>query len=291
MNEIMARARAVARFLVPHGLAVARRERREQHRWEADIRRGSEETQRRQELLAKMATTPEGFTGYSHEDSMAFLVADRGLDPDQVKHGSIPIDSLNAASLVLREQLPHDRPLVGLHVGNFVGVSLAYFVDVLVSKHAQSVVVSIDPGTTHRSIVRPQEHALALLDRYGFGKSHVFAQGFSVLRSVGHEGFIPEGDYKDLTAHHASEGVLDSLTTAGNTFDVAVMDGNHEGEYLQAEIERLYTLLRRGGILVMDDVEPDGIWVGVFEVFERTKSDGAFEFLEADGRIALFRRT
>lgn len=222
---------------------------------------------------------------------MAFLVAIRGLDPEHVKYGSIPLASLEESRRAVREELPQDRALVGLHVGNFVGVSLAYMLDVLVTQNPASVVLSVDPGTTHRSITRPQEHALALVDRYGFGKSHIFAQGFSLRRAVGEEAHIPAVDFHDLVEHHACDGVLDSLVTAGNTFDVALLDGNHDGDYLQAEVERLYSLLRSGGILILDDVEPDGIWVGVFEVFERTKSDGAFELLRADGRIALFRRT
>lgn len=287
MSQLKTRARLAAKYMAPHGLTMVRQERARKSREAAELAERTGQARQRHEQLAKMAT---GTVPYSHDDSVAFLTVARDLDPHHVQHGSIPLASLVEARRVLQKELPDGRALVGLHVGNFVGISLAFLTNDLVERHPASVMVSVDPGTTHRGIVRPQEHALALLDRYGLSNSHVFAQGFSVTRAVGHEAHMPAQDFADLTQHHASEGVLDSLITAGNAFDVALMDGNHEGEYLQAEIERLHKLLRSGGVLIMDDVEPDGPWVGVFEVFERTKSDHAFELINADGRVALFRR-
>ena len=83
---------------------------------------------------------------YSYSAAINFLTSS-GLSQRQVIGGSIPEPSLSFCSKVLDEFLltTDGRPLIGLHVGNFLGVSLSHFVNYVRQRNDKSVVVSIDP--------------------------------------------------------------------------------------------------------------------------------------------------
>jgi len=59
------------------------------------------------------------------------------------------------------------RPQIALHIGNFVGISLAYLTCFLAEQHCDSLVVGVDPDVPHRGIRHPQEHVAALLTACG----------------------------------------------------------------------------------------------------------------------------
>jgi hypothetical protein len=83
---------------------------------------------------------------YSYSEAIEFLSA-RGLVRGQLVGGSIPESTLAYCSKSLDDLIPRDdRPLVGLHVGNFLGVSLSHFVNYVRQRNEKSVVVSIDPN-------------------------------------------------------------------------------------------------------------------------------------------------
>ena len=104
---------------------------------------------------------------YNYSAAINFLTSS-GLSESQVIAGSIPEPSLSFCSKVLDEFIltTDGRPLIGLHVGNFVGVSLSHFVDYARQKNEKSVVVSIDPNLICRGIDSPQKHVVAILKSF-----------------------------------------------------------------------------------------------------------------------------
>ena len=77
---------------------------------------------------------------------------------------------------------------------------------------------------------------------------------------------------------------------AGLRFDVVMIDGNHEPDYLRREVATIAQLLDPGGVLALDDV--DTWWRELAAVFtEISESDEwPFEQVGYDGRVGLLRR-
>jgi hypothetical protein len=75
---------------------------------------------------------------------------------------------------------------------------------------------------------------------------------------------------------------------AGKVFDVALLDGNHEGEYLRREISKIVRILKLGGLIVLDDV--DAHWIEIQEVFQSLGGLG-FEIVGTDGRVGVAKLT
>jgi len=86
---------------------------------------------------------------YSYSAAMEFHRA-RGLPQGYLVGGSMPESTLAYCSKILDGLIPDDRPLVGLHVGNFLGVSLSHFVNYVRQRNKNSVVVSVDPNLKHQ---------------------------------------------------------------------------------------------------------------------------------------------
>lgn len=182
---------------------------------------------------------------FTHGAAVAFLVG-RGLDPEAVLLGSIQEQSLRFAEEVI-ERHATEGPLRALHVGNFVGVSLAALSDVLFRRDPGSVVVSIDPNLPHLGIEDLQGHVMALLDHFGLLGSNVVVCGYSLERAVSTK---KEG----VPALPASENTLAALSRLDQRFDLVLVDGNHDADYLRRELDAILPLLSRGGILILDDV-------------------------------------
>ena len=223
---------------------------------------------------------------FSVEESARFLAA-RGLDADQVRDGSVPQASLDYAGSLVASELPRDRPLLALHIGNFVGVSLAYLSALLTDRHPGSRVVSIDPNVVHRGVEDPAGHVFALLDHFGLLAGNLVITGYTLEQNVNEEYELdPAVSYE---AERRPEHVLRSLAAwTGKPFDVVFIDGNHDGRYLEREIAQLRQLLRPSGLLILDDVD-EAAWRMVAEIFDRLASDEAFEELGRDGRLGVLR--
>jgi hypothetical protein len=228
---------------------------------------------------------------YAYSDSIEFLYA-RGLPRDHVIGGSIPEASLAFCSKHLDGLMPNDRPIFGLHVGNFIGVSLAYFVDYARRKHQNSLVVSIDPNLTHRGIESPQDHVIATLNHFGLQQNAMICVGYSGGKSISNDGFaltdssgVEYDPFASYAVEQSCESSLANLCAIGKgRFDFAVMDGNHEAAYLRSETAIVRTLLAPGGVLILDDV--DDTWVGIKEEFGKLGAMG-WRALGADGRVGI----
>jgi Methyltransferase domain len=215
-----------------------------------------------------------------YEEIIRFLTS-RGLDELQVRGGSIPATALNFIADKVSTRLPADRPVRALHIGNFVGVSLCFISWLVQERHPQSVVVSIDPNVTHRGIRAPQDHVLALLHHFGLLENNVLIPGYTLEWTVGERGAEKVGV--------ACERVLANLgSVCAEPFDIVVIDGNHEEEYLSMELEALRELLSGRSIVVFDDIVG---WAGVVEVFKRTLEDDRFVELGQDGRVGIVQLT
>ena len=80
--------------------------------------------------------------------------------------------------------------------------------------------------------------------------------------------------------------MLRNLRALGLRFQWALVDGNHEGSYVQAELERLEPLICDDGVVFLDDCTehfPD-----IRSVFETPGSPWRADGY--DGRIGVLRR-
>ncbi len=214
---------------------------------------------------------------------MSVLVG-RGLSENTVRLGSVPEQHLRFVGETIAR---HAQPalLRALHVGNFVGVSLAALSDIVARHSPESVVVSIDPNLDHLGVHDPQRHTLALLDHFGLRRHNILICAYSLQREANrtHAGIFAE--------QPAGENALTGLELLGNRFEVAMIDGNHDGGYVRREVEVVVRLLSDGALLILDDVSP--AHPHLRELFDELAQDSAwpFEKIDQDSRIGILRRT
>ena len=228
---------------------------------------------------------------FDYEEAVGLLVA-MGCDEEAVRSGSIQDGSLKFVREMVRQRLGSDRPLQGLHVGNFVGLSLALLTSGLVERNGCSTVVSVDPNIQHVGIEHTQTYTLALLTRFGLQNNSLLVCGYSLEKVPGNDG-IKSADYEPLTASEvACENTLASLQRMGMRFSAVMMDGHHDAWYLRRELLLVQEMLEEGGLLFLDDVS--AIWRGIRELFKELDEDSAWslEKIGYDGRVgALCKRT
>ena len=126
---------------------------------------------------------------YKYTAAIEFLCA-RGLPRGHVVEGSMPESALAFCSKTLDNLIPTivERPLVGLHVGNFLGVSLVHFVNYARKRNQKSVVVSIDPNVNHRGIDEPQKHVIAVLNHFALQENAIICVGYSEKKTLSNDG-------------------------------------------------------------------------------------------------------
>ena len=220
---------------------------------------------------------------FSYDEAVDVLVR-RGVDAESVRIGSMPPSAVQFAEDAIARHAPA-RPLRVLHVGNYVGVSLAALTDTVVRHDAGSVVVSVDPNLPHLGVTDPQRHVLALLTHFGLQRNNVVVCGYSGEKAVV---ATPAGM---SPAEPAGEMTLASLGRLGVRFDVALIDGNHDVGYLRRELDTLLPLMEEGGLLMLDDVSH--VYREVRALFDEIAVDPSWplESLGSDGRLGVLRRT
>ena len=69
--------------------------------------------------------------------------------------------------------------------------------------------------------------------------------------------FLGEAGVADLVEHHPEESqiVLPRLLGAGQSFDLAFVDGNHRFEWVFVDLFYLARLIRPGGVIMVDDYQ------------------------------------
>ena len=70
-------------------------------------------------------------------------------------------------------------------------------------------------------------------------------------------------------------------------FDFFFIDGSHEGSYLKREIQIVDKLLKIGGLLILDDINP--YWNSVQEVY-KTIDNTKYAKLGTDGSVGILKK-
>jgi hypothetical protein len=214
-----------------------------------------------------------------------------GCDEGQVKAGSMPEESLKSIVSLLEDYFGV-VPIRGLHVGNFVGVSLTYLTGWMVGRNRESQMVSIDPNIEHRGIVRPLEKVLLLLNKRGLQGNSIILTGYSLEKSAGDDGLgYASGDPLVRAAAEIScERQLRQLSAlCPGAFQFVVLDGNHDAEYFSREAKWMIKLLTPGGLIIVDDV--CDTWIGIQETFKNLTRQDSFREVFRDGRIGVLQKT
>lgn len=274
-------ARRIAGLVLPHGFVEWIRNKKARQQFAIDNAR-ADAFKRTVSSLARPAAAP-----YSRSEAISFL-SGLGCDRLQVEAGSMPESSLIYSCQQLQRHLP-DRPILGLHVGNFVGVSLCHYADFARRLDDSSIVLSIDPNLPHRGIRNPQERVISCLNYFGLQGNAMLLTGFTLEKNASNDGVKITSDYDpavEFGAELSCENQLPMLSRLmPGTFDFVVIDGNHEANYLSRETAFAYRLLKSGGIMVMDDVD----WTSLGDVY-RSLDRNLYEDLGADGRVGLARK-
>ncbi len=111
--------------------------------------------------------------------------------------------------------------------------------------------------------------------------------GFSDSRNPINDGEVAYlTDSTILSDEFAPVGVLNTLIDLNvqSKFDCAIMDGNHNAEYLVRELELLKPLLADLAFVVLDDV--DEHWPSIQTVYNTSRNFG-FTPKACDGRVGI----
>jgi hypothetical protein len=136
-------------------------------------------------------------TEYNYKAAIEYHRA-RGMTNGHLIAGSIPESSVDYCCNILDDLLPTDRPLAGLHIGNFLGISLSHFTDYVRRKNEKSVVMSIDPNIQHQGIENPQNHVISILNHFGLQKNATICVAYSTNKTVSNDGmaFVGENGFE-----------------------------------------------------------------------------------------------
>jgi hypothetical protein len=282
--EVMASLR-VLKYVMPYGFVELRRKfarkrlHYQRHRRIRDY----------QNILS-LSVPIERDTLFIYEDAVRIL-ASYGVPEHHIREGSIPEDSLNFAFEVIAKNLDLSGPIVGLHVGNFVGVSLCALGSFVKSIHPKSVVVSIDPNISHRDVSNPHTYVCKLAENYGLLSTILPVVAFSHERSTRDDGIqfsessIEESIKCDIGFQNGL-GLLKRVCLP-SSFSVAFLDGNHDANYLEREIELVRPMLKEGGIVILDDVDEN--WGEIKALYMSVQND-KWRDLGTNGRVGLLRK-
>ena len=221
---------------------------------------------------------------FDYEEAVSLLVS-RGLSEDAVRTGSIPEPSLRVIGDAIERHLP-TRPLQVLHVGNYVGVSLAALSAAVIRHDPESTIVSVDPNLSPLGVEQPQGHVVALLSHFGLQRNNVVVCGYSLERAE-----VDTAAGRFGTAAPAGEETLRSLERLGLTFDLVLIDGNHDAAYVRRELESLVRITTENALVVIDDVSH--VYKDVRGLFKTIASDPSWPFQEVDRdeRLGILRRS
>lgn len=225
---------------------------------------------------------------FNYDKAVNYLVEQKCADAYTIMEGSIPEASLDFCVPFICE-LYQGRPLLGIHVGNFVGLSLAFFANLTRTLHSDSRLVSIDPNIRHRGVANPLNTVIGLLNRFGLQDNCLILTGYSlevnpyVEKQAGNNPLISAFD-QGLSCAQQLQG-LAMISPA--SYEFFVIDGNHLGSYLTREIASADRLLKPGGLLILDDITP--YWGDIQEVYE-TIDPTRYHKLGSDGRVGILKK-
>ena len=243
---------------------------------------------REKRLIAYRDNVPQKKTQISYDDIIKELV-EQNIDRDQILSGSIPEMYLIEIAEIIKQSFGNE-PLVGLHIGNFVGVSLVYLSGILNNINTRNHIVSIDPNIPHRGVDNPQSKVLYLINKYGLNNNISILNGYSLGKSISNDGndYTKYDPIENNTNEYSCENQLEMLNRISNeSFSYAIIDGNHEGDYLSNEILKIQKLICRKGLIIIDDVSEG--WPEIKILYDNMH-DSNLEKVFADDRIGVLRK-
>ena len=225
---------------------------------------------------------PEEPPSFDYESTIGLLV-ERGLVETDIRFGSLLADNLAFVRNTIATSFDR-RPLIGLHIGNFVGVSLAGFADAVRNVHRDSTTIAIDPNVITAGIDNPQQHVIGILDHYQLLGSVLLLSSYSFERTE-----LSGAPSVDGPLPPSGVNALTQLARLGVRFDVALVDGNHRGSTVSRELEWLRGRLNPGAIVFLDDVTD--AWNEIRDVFNQLAADTGSGFVAVghDGRVGALR--
>jgi len=279
MKQLKPIFKFVAGFFIPHSVVcIVKTQRRKQNVACKEAERAT---------LLQEYRSRSGTAHFDYGKAVAFLTQE-GVDEHHVRDGSMPEASLAFCAMKLGELLGTKKPLIGLHVGNFVGVSLGAFTEAARSLHAESFVLAVDPNIPHRGVSHPQDKVAKLLSFFGLQNHVLLTCGYTMKKSFSNDDVVIQ-NYDPRAAFVSEfgfENVLPKLAAlCPQQFDFAVIDGNHEQGYLEKELQEVAKLLRPGGVLIVDDVSEH--WFGVKAAFEKFAKKSTVKVVGEDGRVGI----
>lgn len=260
------------RALTPYGLVRLRRRRRRD--------RGR---QRYQALPAPPAVDHD--FGY---DDLVEALEGLGVPAAVTRLASIPAPNLAFIDEQLVARLAPHTPSVGLHIGNFVGVSLVHLAATVGDHSPGSLIIAVDPDLPYRGLDHNEDRVCALLERFDVADRVLLVRGYSDAKLPGTIGAMADAPESSATA--APARVLTNLdrALAPRSLDWALLDGNHDGGYLRAELARLLGVMKPGSLVFLDDC--DESWPEVAAAFDAEGRSAAWRAV-ATGRIGVLERT
>jgi len=272
--------KSTLRFILPHGIFLLKeRIQRKKLLFE------------RQERIKKFNGKIYSKLDYDYELSIQKLV-DRGVSEQQIRDGSIPESSLDYLFDILNERLKDLTSIKALHIGNFVGISLLYLSNALLKINSNTIIISIDPNIPHRGVSTPQKYVCYLLNIFGFQKSNIILTGYTLEKNFGDDGgtfyFSKFTNNKSNNHDYIITNLLENLVNLNIHLDFILIDGNHDGKYLDREVKLVDKLLNKNGMLVLDDVNRN--WEEVNYVYKKTLLNPVYKLLANDNRIGIIEK-
>lgn len=159
------------------------------------------------------------------------------------------------------------RPVVGVHVGNLLGVSLAVLGSAAKDLDENSVILAIDPDLPCRGYERMQEAVTRVLRELDIEDVVLRLAGYSLHKSVRNEGRVDD----EIVA----QWQLSNLTKLiRGKVDFVLLDGNHNGMYVEEEVMVCHRLLKPGGAIFIHDITRH--YPGLQKAFYRTRQNPIF---------------
>ncbi|MCB0733420.1 MAG: class I SAM-dependent methyltransferase [Bacteroidetes bacterium] len=227
---------------------------------------------------------------YGFDSSLQYL-SSLGLDQNQILLGSIPEQHLNFIIQYLTSYFG-SITLRGIHIGNFLGVSLCHLGHWMKNQSHQSVLIAIDPNLNHRGIDRCNEIAMDLVQHFGLSDHIINVVGYSMWKSISNDGIDYIGSYDPERYFHEESSPehqlknLSKVLSGGINF--IILDGNHNHDYLMEELRQADLLLKPNGLIILDDVHES--WPAIKSIFDHMSIEGKYEKVGYDGRIGIIRR-
>ncbi|GAB4411444.1 MAG: hypothetical protein Fur0044_05420 [Anaerolineae bacterium] len=278
----MKKLKQLLKFIVPYHFVVL---------WTSKSRRNRTWKMVEKKLLEqgalKTIEAPRTET-FTYNKAINYLVEQKCSDSYTILEGSIPEASLDFCVPFICD-LYQGRPLLGIHVGNFVGLSLAFFANLIRTLHPESRLVSIDPNIRHRGVANPLNTVVGLLNHFGLQDNCLILTGYSleinpyIEKQPDNNPLISAFD-QGLSCTQQLQG-LAMISPAA--YEFFVIDGNHLGAYLTREIASADRLLKPGGLLILDDITP--YWGEIQEIYE-TIDPTRYHKLGSDGRVGILKK-